>query len=229
MVEMTECNDKEFMDNPEKVESICDSCEKFHYMNALNLDIKQLETNLSQVNEIFLPLHHRITEFKNRPQTFAEIQQAVDSISTFIAKFQAKDESVSHILDEEIETLMKILSEKQEYFTSAYNHLNGLPKSCDPQIKIKDLKQALKEMLDKVMPIMTKPAPVVETPVDEKENKDSSKSSTEKANQQQSHETDGEKAPEQSVQTEVENLDMEVDKKDDDDEGPRVTNEIDAM
>jgi len=80
------------------------------------------------------PVAARTREASTRPEAFDVFAQTMVHVQKFVEKVKAKDELYSHISEEDVGKVEKLLMEKQAWYQSQFSLCMNLKKTSDPPI-----------------------------------------------------------------------------------------------
>lgn len=155
------------------------------------------------------PIKERRREFEGRSHAFDELGKALQLSKKGLNQIEAsigKDDKYSHLTEEEIKTVDKIIHEKWLWLEEKRMLVGTIPRTQPPAITVAQIR-AEKQSLDSVvLPILNKPKPKVEPP---KEEKPKDKPADEQKNNQNQNAQNANHSQPNQQQAEEEKMDVE--------------------
>ncbi|XP_005991355.1 heat shock 70 kDa protein 4L [Latimeria chalumnae] len=123
---------------------------------------------LTELKKVGLPIQERYKEHEERPKAFDELGKRIQQFMKAMEAYKNKDERYEHLDPAEVEKAEKCIREAMGWMNSQMNAQNKLNSAQDPVVKVAEIVTKIKEVDGTCSPIINKPKPKVELPVEEK-------------------------------------------------------------
>ncbi|KAG1660796.1 Heat shock protein [Nymphon striatum] len=116
------------------------------------------------------PVANRYKEFRERPIALENLGKALQLARKAIMEYDSGDEKYSHIDKEEMQKVVKSVSEKQDWLNSQLHALSQVEKCRNPPVLVSQILKEKELFNTTVFPVLSKPKPKPkeEPPKDEK-------------------------------------------------------------
>ncbi|EPQ29913.1 uncharacterized protein PFL1_02586 [Pseudozyma flocculosa PF-1] len=150
--------------------------EKEKYLAALNEQEEWLYTEegeeatksayverLAALNKIGQPIQFRQKESEERPKAASQLREA---LNRYMEMVQSGDEKYAHISDDDKQKVVEKCATIAKWLDDGLYKQSELPKNADPKITSAEMLKKKDEVIYFCHPIMSKPKPRTETPVE---------------------------------------------------------------
>uniref|UniRef100_A0A3B3R5J9 Uncharacterized protein n=1 Tax=Paramormyrops kingsleyae TaxID=1676925 RepID=A0A3B3R5J9_9TELE len=122
---------------------------------------------LAEIQKLGTPVQERYEEAEQRPKLFEELTSKTQSYVKIIEDYRNGDDNYTHIDTQDMEKVSKCVKETQEWLANMKNTQDKLSYDQDPVVRSSEIHAKLQELESACEPVVTKPKPRVESPVDE--------------------------------------------------------------
>ncbi|XP_015608782.1 97 kDa heat shock protein isoform X2 [Cephus cinctus] len=155
-------------------EAICrelDETENWLYEEGEECNRQVYSDRLARLKAQCEPIKERRLEFEGRNQALEELAGALQIAKKGLDQIKAshgKDDKFSHITDENIKKIEKIVQEKWSWLEENRVILASTPRTQQPPVTIAQIRSEKQALNNVVLPILNKPKPKAEPPKDDK-------------------------------------------------------------
>ncbi|XP_056151456.1 heat shock 70 kDa protein 4L isoform X2 [Lampris incognitus] len=115
------------------------------------------------------PIQERHREQEDRPRAFEELGKKLQLYMKAVDSYKQKDERFTHLNADEMGAVEKSVNENMAWMNSKMNAQSKLAITQDPIVKVADVIAKIQELDDICSPVINRPKPKVEEPVEENE------------------------------------------------------------
>ncbi|XP_048836651.1 heat shock protein 105 kDa isoform X2 [Brienomyrus brachyistius] len=122
---------------------------------------------LAEIQKLGTSVQERYEEAEQRPKLFEELTSKTQTYVKIIEDYRNGDDNYTHIDSRDMEKVSKYVKETQEWLASIKNTQDQFSHDQDPVVRSSEIHAKLQELERACEPVVTKPKPRVESPVDE--------------------------------------------------------------
>uniref|UniRef100_A0A671RZA2 Heat shock protein 4 like n=1 Tax=Sinocyclocheilus anshuiensis TaxID=1608454 RepID=A0A671RZA2_9TELE len=127
------------------------------------------QDKLSELKKFGEPIEERYREHEGRPRAFDELGKKIQLFMKAVDVYKQKDERFQHLSAEEMSVVEKSVSEALGWMNAKMNAQSKLTVAQDPAVQVAEIIQKIQELEDVCNPVLNRPKPRTEEPVEEGE------------------------------------------------------------
>ncbi|MBN3325382.1 HS105 protein, partial [Atractosteus spatula] len=151
----------------EKFTQLLDQTENWLYDEGEDQPKQAYLDKMEELKKLGMPVQERYQEAEVRPRLFEEITSKMQAYRKITEDYRNGDEKYIHIDAPDMEKVTKCVRETMEWVNNVKNAQDQLRPDQDPVVRVAQIKAKLKELDITCEPVVSKPKPRVESPVED--------------------------------------------------------------